>query len=130
MLGDYLELRYLRLLLVDKCGVGLADDGYPGLQGGLLILASRLQLILQNLIETENGTGEYNLTSPPPPRGGKKFSSGKKIQEKREKRRKKKKKKRKGKRGEKRERKEKGKGEKGTRKLKKGGKKRKNCIKR
>ena len=37
-----------------------------------------------------SGSGEYNLTFPPPLRGGgKEFSSGKRIQEKREKRKKK-----------------------------------------
>ena len=64
--------------------------------------------------------GEYNLTSPVPLWGGKEFSSGKRIEEKREKRRRKK---RKGKRGEKREGKEKGKGEKKSEKRGKGKKK-------
>ena len=50
--------------------------------------------------------GEYNLTFPPPPEGGgKEFSSGKRIQEKRENRRKKREKEKGEKKGKKRERK-------------------------
>ena len=55
------------------------------------------------------GSGEYNLTSPPPSGGRKEFSSGKRIQEKRGEKRERKKRKEKGKEEKKSEKRGKGK---------------------